>query len=157
MHPYLLPVLEHSPLIFERILESTPQNRWDEHTQPHRFSLREALAHMADWEPIIRGRIEAGVANPGAEVQGIDEGERAIEKGYKEWDPRESVATFKKERAITAEFLRNLKPKQWDSYVMHNERGRLGTYDHANMLLGHDLYHIEHATQYMGAKLAATW
>ncbi len=157
MNPYLLNTLEFTPLILERLLDAIPQNRWDERTDPERFSFREAMAHLADWEPIMLQRIKAGVDSPGAEVKGIDEGVRAVEQGYASWDPRESVRKFKEARHETATYLRGLGADAWQGFINHNEKGRMSTYDHANMLLGHDLYHLEHATQFLQAKVAATW
>lgn len=157
MHPYLLPGLELSPKAFERIVSQIPQKRYDELTDPNRFTLREAIAHLADWEPILRGRIEAGIKQNGAAVQGIDESARAAEQKYENWDVKESLRIFAQERAKTAAYLKSFSPEQWESTVHHNEKGLLTAYDQANMLLGHDIYHFEHATQFVGEKVAGTW
>jgi hypothetical protein len=157
MHPYLLPSLELSPKAFERIVSQIPEKRYDEHTDPNRFTLREAIAHLADWEPIFLQRIQAGVDAPGAAVQGMDEGQVAIEKNYVSWDVKESLRIFAEARAHTVRYLRVLTTAQWESTVVHNEKGPMSAYDQANMLLGHDIYHIEHATQFMGDKIAGTW
>jgi hypothetical protein len=157
MHPYLLQGLLLSPKAFERIVSQVPEKRYDELTDPNRFTLREAVAHLADWEPIFLGRISAGVDNPGAEVQGIDETQRAAEKNYQSWDVKDSLRVFAEERAKTAAYLKALTPEQWQTTVHHNEKGLMTAYDQANMLLGHDIYHFEHATQFVGEKVAGTW
>src|SRR5436309_14442763 len=105
MHPYLFPALELSPKAFERIISQIPEKRYDEHTDPDRFTLREAMAHLADWEPIVLQRIQAGVDNPGAPIQGMDEGKRAIGKNYERWDVKDSVRILAEADAVTTRHL----------------------------------------------------
>ena len=134
-----------------------PEKRYDELTDPNRFTLREAMAHLADWEPIFLQRIQAGVDNPGAEVNGMDETQRALDKNYESWDVKESLRIFREAREVTVRYLKALSPEQWQSTVHHNEKGDMTAYDQANMLLGHDIYHFEHACQFLGEKTAGTW
>src|SRR5436853_2660547 len=112
MHPYLFPALELSPKAFERIISQIPEKRYDEHTDPDRFTLREAVAHLADWDPIFLQRIQAGVDNPGSAIQGYDEGQRAIDKNYQSWDVKESVRIFAEARAVTIRYLKTLSKEQ---------------------------------------------
>ena len=157
MHPYLMPSLARSPQAFERLAAHVPEKRYDERTEPDRFSFREAMAHLADWEPIFLQRIQAGVDNPGAPVNGMDETQRAIDQKYESWDVKESLRIFAEAREQTVRYLNTLSPEQWQSTVHHNEKGPMTAYDQANMLLGHDIYHFEHATQFLGPKTAGTW
>lgn len=157
MQPYLFPALELAPKAFERLIAHIPEKRYDERTDPNRFSLREAIAHLADWEPIFLQRIQAGVDDPGAAVQGMDETQRALDKNYESWDVKESLRIFTEARAQTIRYLKTLSAKQWQSTVVHNEKGPMTAYDQATMLNGHDTYHFEHATQFLGQKTAGTW
>lgn len=157
MNPYLMPGLALSPKAFERLAAHVPESRYDERPDEDRFTFREAMAHLADWEPIFLQRIQAGVDNPGASVQGMDETQRAIEKNYQSWDVKESLRIFAEAREATIRYLKVLTPEQWQTKVVHNEKGEMTAYDQANMLLGHDIYHFEHATQFMGHKTAGTW
>jgi hypothetical protein len=157
MHPYLFPGLELSPLAFENLAAHIPEKRYDERTDPSRFTFREAMAHLADWEPINLERIRAGVDRPGAEVLGIDEGERALEKNYASWNVQESLRIFAEARQDTIRYLRALSTEQWKATIRHNEKGEMTVYDQANMMLGHDIYHFEHASQFLGAKTSGTW
>ena len=113
-------------------------------TQPERFTPREVVAHLADWEPILREeRIVVPIAQPGCSVKAYDEGDLAIANNYAASDPLESARTFAEERAKTIELLRSLDAGQWDAYFTHPERGRMTVYDMANLLVGHDMYHVE--------------
>ena len=149
MHPYLVPALELSPNVFERLLEQIPAARLDEAIVYGRFTAREIAAHIADWEPIMRGRIELACRTPGEVIAVFDEGEMAVENGYSGSDPLEQVRSFRRERQITVEFVANVHRRAWSNIVQHPERGPLSAYDLANLLIGHDLYHIEQLSAYL--------
>lgn len=157
MNAYLYPGLEFGPRIVERLVSQIPKGRYDERTNPSRFTLREAICHLADWEPILRARIELAVANPDSPVQGIDEGIRAEEQKYGEKDVAEQLSVFATERANTIAYLKSLSPDDWSKAVVHNEKGRQTVSDQANQLLGHDLYHIDHLLEFTHEKIAGTW
>ena len=157
MNAYLFPGLELSPRIVEQIVRQIPGARYDDKTDPERFSLREAIAHLADWEPILRDRIKLAVESPDSPVQGLDEGVRAKEMNYGTWDVTEQLRTFANERAKTIAYLKGLAPDDWSKAVLHNEKGRQTVMDQANQFLGHDLYHIEHLMGFFAEKVAGTW
>jgi hypothetical protein len=101
--------------------------------------------------------MEECLRNPGGPIHGIDEGERAKEQNYAEADWRECCRRYKDERAKTKAWLETLKEGDWEQFVVHNERGKQTLYDQANLLLGHDLYHIDQLTQVSAEKTVGTW
>jgi hypothetical protein len=157
MNYYLFPGLEFGPRIVEQIVKQIPGARYDDRTDPERFSLREAVAHLADWEPILRERIVLAVEKPDSPVEGMDESVRATEMNYANWDVAEQLRKFSTERARTIAYLRGLGTEDWGKAVIHNEKGRQTVMDQANQLLGHDLYHIDHLMGYFAEKVAGTW
>lgn len=157
MHAYLFNGLSFGPRIIERMVALIPAARHDEKTDPERFTLREAVAHMADWEPILRGRIEQAISSPGSEVQGMDESQRAIDQEYGATSVSEELKRFTEERMKTIAYLKGLALEDWKKAIVHNEKGEQTVDDQANQLLGHDLYHIDHLTEFFGDKVAGTW
>jgi hypothetical protein len=157
MNYYLFPGLEFGPRIVEQIVKQIPGARYDDRTDPERFSLREAVAHLADWEPILRDRIVLAVENPDSPVEGMDESVRATEVNYASWDVAEQLRKFSTERSKTIAYLRGLATEDWEKAVIHNEKGRQTVMDQANQFLGHDLYHIEHLMGFFAEKVAGTW
>lgn len=155
MHPYLVPALELSPNVFERLLEQIPAVRLDEAIVYGRFTAREIAAHIADWEPIMRGRIELACRTPGAVIAVFNESEMAVANGYSGSDPREQLREFRRERQATVDFVANVHRQDWGNIVQHPERGPLSAYDLANLILGHDLYHIEQISAYLPGITAA--
>jgi DinB superfamily len=143
MNFYLIPGLEKGPIVLTRIASMVPASLWDTPTGPGRFTLREVAAHMAEWEPIMRGRIEIAAAKPGAILKVYDEEQMAIDGAYHTLDPLEQLQKFTHERAITTALIKALEPSCLKNIVMHPERGEVSAEDLANFLIGHDMYHIE--------------
>ncbi len=149
MNFYLLPSIEMGPLAVQRLLRLIPAHRLDEAVHPDRFTPREVAAHLADWEPIMRQRIQAAVTTPGQTIVAYDEGQMAVDHRYRELDPYEQADRYRTERGATAAFLRCIPPDAWRNTVHHPERGPQSAEDLANLLLGHDLYHIEQLSEYL--------
>lgn len=152
-----MPTVEFGPLIVQRLVRDIPQSKWDEKTGPGRFTLREAVSHLADWEPIWLERFKKGLESPGARIIAYDEGQFAIDRDYASRNPNKEADRFVQGRKVVAELLREMTPEQFKITIDHPERGIISLEDLANMLLGHDMYHIEHLTQYIVQKTAATW
>ncbi len=143
MNPYLLPGMEKGPEVLLKLTLMVPESLWDVPTGPDRFSVREVAAHMADWEPIMRGRIEQAAANPGSVITAYDEGQMALDGKYAERNPIEQLELFRKERAITTALVKALSPTVMKNVVLHPERGEVSAEDLANFLVGHDMYHVD--------------
>jgi hypothetical protein len=149
MNSYLLPTLNLGPVVVERLIRQIPRHLWDHAIDPDRFTPREVCAHLADWELILRDRIRTAVEQPGTTLQVFDETKMAFDHHYADLDPQEQCALFARERSKTTEFARFLTSEEWAGFAHHPERGRQSVEDLANLLLGHDLYHIEPLTAYL--------
>jgi len=143
MHPYLVPGLDCGPLVIQRLVEAMPAARYDIPTGPGRFTPREVVAHLADWEPVLRARIVTALESPGSKVPVYDEGQMAIDHRYRESDIQAQARLFVEERKRTSGLVASLTADQMKLTVIHPERGELSVEDVAGMLLGHDLYHVE--------------
>jgi hypothetical protein len=150
MNPYLIPSLPTGPAVLEWLIRRIPDENWDTPTHPDRFTPREVIAHLADWEPILLGRMKQTLDQPGSLIVGIDEEKRAIERNYSDLDPLAEIERWKRSRDETILWLKALPPQAWTTVAMHNERGELSLNDQANMLLGHDLYHIQQLMVVLG-------
>lgn len=148
-NPYLLPSIEKTPAIIEAIVRLVPPSRWDEKVDPDRFSLREAVAHLADWEKIDRDRVRTAIENPGGVIQGFDEGEMAVRNGYATSDVMEQIELLKKERAMTCRYFESIDKSKYGNVAVHTERGEQTAYDLMGLVLAHDVYHIEHLVRYL--------
>lgn len=139
---YLVEALGSLPGLAEAAFSRVGDEAGCRATGPGRFSPAEVFAHLADWEPIFRSRMEQAAADPGRPVEVYDEGERAESLGYSSWPVEQSVARWADERAKTVRFLEALEPAGWSATVLHPERGELTVLQQAATLLGHDVYHL---------------
>lgn len=137
--------------MIERLVRLIPSSRYDEHRDAERFTLREAIAHLADWEPILLERCRAAAENVGSTVQAYDESARAVEMGYADSDPTERARRFADSRRETVKYLSARADEDWDGHVNHSERGKQTLRDMANTIVGHDAYHVEHLLRYLEA------
>ena len=142
-NPYLLKSLRDGIDAIEMIVRLLPADRLDIPTEEGRFSPREVVAHMADWEPRLRARLEGAKAQPGVAVLVWDEGELATENRYSESNLDEQIELLESEREKTISFLRSLGADDWRLHFQHPEYGRLTIEDQASFFLGHDAYHLE--------------
>ncbi|MBS1713345.1 MAG: DinB family protein [Armatimonadetes bacterium] len=148
MKPYLFPGLTLSPHILRRAVQAMPSNLKDVPTHPGRFTPREVVAHMADWEPILLGRMKQCVEAPGSAIKAYDEEQMALDNGYASCDLMAKLAEFEEARKKTVEWLMTLSDEQWKATAVHEERGPMSVMDTANSMVGHDVYHIEQLTAY---------
>jgi len=146
---YLLSSLRKGPIIVGWIVAHATPEIYDTKTDPDRFSFREAVAHLADWEPILHERMKQIKFNPGSVVPAYDEGQRAIQLNYAAVDPAEAIKRWEASRAESIRFFEHEAPGFWNNYAKHPERGEISLYDLANMEIAHDTYHIEHMLQFL--------
>jgi len=109
-----------------------------------RFSVRECLAHLADWEVIWLMRAQRTLAEDKPNLPGIDEGEMAIKNDYASSDPKESLQRYRSGRNALLAFFRGLTPEQWSRTFTRDDVGEVSLFELASMVLGHDGYHFRH-------------
>ena len=156
MDPYLIRALEMTPRLAEKELR---RGAADFDVRPHedRFSMREVIAHLADWEPIMLTRIKTGVENPGATINAYDEGKMAVDNNYAASDPVERLRMWKADRAKSIDYIKGLSEEDFLKPVVHPERGHMLVGDIAHMLVSHDIYHLEQLAEMTGEKTVDTW
>jgi hypothetical protein len=149
MNPYLKKPIDFAPLVAERLIGLIPEDQIDVALSPGRFTVREVVAHWADWEPILRGRIEQVRDEPGSTTVSYDEDQMAIDHDYASQDLATSLATWKAERAKTAVVVRALTDEDMSKQYVNADRGPETLADLAHMIVGHDMYHIEQLSEYL--------
>ena len=97
---YLLRGLETTPDLLDRLLgDVSDPAAYDRRPDPERFTLREVLAHLADWEEVFRRRLRQTLDEDNPKLLGLDEGKLAVERDYAHADPVECRARFRRGRA----------------------------------------------------------
>ncbi|HWD38887.1 MAG TPA: DinB family protein [Fimbriimonas sp.] len=146
---YLVPALRAAPSIVRKLVKTAGPEVFDWKTDPERFSFREAIAHLADWEPIMLERLRQAKERPGSTLTAYNETQRAREQNYGASNPLQKVEEWAQLREQTVKWIETEAEGSWDSKVVHPERGDLTLYDLANILACHDTYHVDHLMSFL--------
>ncbi len=146
---YILNGLEAAPLVQARLLENC--TIWDESPDPSRFTLREMVAHLADWEIIWMERVERFLNEDHPFLPSIDEGEIAIKNNYREQDPGPNLARYAERRKQLLETLRALPDDKWSRTGHRQFVGDLTLFELAALITGHDGYHLKQTITFLSS------
>lgn len=157
LHPYNLIALKAAPPLLLRIVKLIRADSYDKKVDPERFSCREAVAHLTDYESEVLSRFQTALAFSGSAVPDWPEEVRALSENYAATDPIEQAKIFGERRAQTIAFLESVPEGQTTNSFVHPVRGALSIEVYAALVEGHDLNHIEHLSRYLEDKVAGTW
>ncbi|MGI4788986.1 MAG: DinB family protein [Janthinobacterium lividum] len=139
---YLLIDLEASPKTLALMLASMSDPAdYDKRPDPDRFTLREMVAHLADWDDVFLGRLIQTRDEEMPILQGLDEGQIALANNYAAADPKECLARYEANRRRLVSVLRGLTPEQWERVGNHTELGPITMATQAVLVGAHDGYH----------------
>ncbi len=149
LHRYLLIDLESAPDVLAKLLGGVTGSAWDNRPDPERFTLREVAAHLADWDKVFLGRLLQTRDSDNALLQGLDEGQVALDNDYAHSDPHESLTRYAAGRMETTAFLRSLTPEQWARTAHHTEIGPITMEAQAALIAFHDGYHRQQVVEWL--------
>lgn len=122
----------------------------DRRPDPERFTIREVLAHLADFEGVWLERMERMASEGNPDLPGVDESELAVANDYAASVPDAERRRFREGRGRLVEFLEALPAAQWDRTGRRN--GSVITIGSlAAMVLGHDGYHLREIVEWTNA------
>lgn len=139
---YLFAALEAAPNLFDRAIEGLTDDEADARPAPERFTIREIMAHLAEWEPIYLTRMRRICEEDSPVLEGYDEGQLAIDNEYHRTDPQEQARLFRERRARMAAYLRERGDAEWQRQGDRPEIGRVTLEALALLVPLHDTYHL---------------
>lgn len=151
VHHYLLAALEAAPEILESVLDGLSDAEADHRPDPDRFTLREMIAHLADWETVFAERMRRTRHEDRPTLPGYDEGAIALERDYAHADWRAKLREFGQGRALMLALLRGLRPEHWERVAHHTELGPITLEGQAILVAVHDTYHLRQAVAWRRA------
>ena len=144
--------LEHGyssmPALLENALKGVAQAELDKRPDPERFTLREVICHLADWEPIWLERMTRIVSEDKPVLPGYDEGEMVMTNDYAHQDANLQLKRFRAGRHATLTFLQGRSDSDWNRVGVREEVGEMTLWMLSAMILGHDLYHLKQIQDY---------
>jgi hypothetical protein len=113
--------------------------------------MKEMIDHLADWNDVFLGRFRRTLAEDEPLLPNCDESQFAIDNDYAHSNPQESLARFAKTREDVNQFIKDLKPEDWDRVAERGGVGKLTLSQHIALMAGHDAYHLRQAMDYINA------
>ena len=112
---------------------------------PGRFTLRQTMAHLADWEDVFLKRAQSTLKAV-AVVDDPDSSKMAERNHYNAQDPHEAVRRYAQARYRLVQFFRGLGQADWEKTSVHPRHGAMSLEVQAVHVLGHDGYHLDAST-----------
>jgi hypothetical protein len=137
------------------VLASTPEklrreianmSRHDINTRPApgKWSVQIVLAHLEDVEEVaMRARVEAMVTQDRPILKAFDQEARVVEMRYDRKDPRQSLASFTRQRNLNLKWLRKLRPAHLKRKGVHEKVREVSVEEFLNEWAFHDLGHLK--------------
>jgi DinB superfamily len=149
---YLIGGIEGTPHVLSSLLSDLgpDDSRWDARPDPDRFTLREMVAHLADWDTVFFGRVERLRDEEDPMLKSVDEGALCETNDYASQLPLANLARLTVTRPKLASLLHSLSPEDWDKCGHREFVGDVDMLQLAVMILGHDAYHLRQAAEYVG-------
>ena len=147
---YILHGLRATPDVLEHLMRDATEADYDRRPDPDRFTLREVIAHLADWEGVWLERATRMVTEDRPSLPSYDEGQWAIDHNYSALEVAGQLAKFRDGRAGFAAYLNDLGPEQWDR-VGVREFGPISVAQQCALVIGHDGYHLKQVCDWLKA------
>lgn len=153
---YYLPVaVENGPAVLRALMAGLSLAEATYRPEADRFTIQEAVAHLADFEPIFRERIMRTMNEDHPSLPGVSEDELAEIHDYTAKDVWGELATFEAERAITAAYVRTIPEEAWTRTANRIGMGVWTMVDMVGVLPVHDSYHLHQVIEWR-EKFSAT-
>ncbi len=154
---YMLIALEGTPDLLDAMLRGMAADspNWDLRFSLKNFTSREMLAHMADWEVILRERLERIRDEHNPSLSYIDEWQMAEERDYAHSDPFASLDRFRQERGRTIVVLQAMPADAWERPATHPTFGSITMESLITETFQHDSYQTRDTARWIAAKAIA--
>ena len=154
MRERLLHALHMGPRVVERLLRVFPTDRLDERIDADRFTAREVVAHLADYEQTVLDRIRVANLKPGAAVPAYDPDSRCNEHHYADKEVFHEAEVYESRREMTLDYLRDMSDEDLKKTFVNSVGDTVTVESYVVLVLGHDLEHIEQMSSYLATEVA---
>ena len=106
-------------------------------TAPGKWSIRQLTAHLADTELVAAHRMRQVIAEEQPKLMAFDQDAWARNLDYGRRLPKQSLETFRRQRAENYELLKALPETAFERTGMHSERGAISLAQMLATFAGH--------------------
>lgn len=131
------------PTLLRACLEGVPEVILDTRVAPGKWSIREVLCHLTDFEIVYADRIKRCIAEDKPTLFGGDPDVFAERLAYGKRSVETELRLIEATRAHVAEVLREAPPEAWDRVGMHSERGPISVVKFVEGITNHIPHHLK--------------
>jgi hypothetical protein len=114
---------------------------WNQPYAPGKWSFREVMIHVAQWEMILGYRLTCGVSTPGFMIQGADQD--LLMARTTAIDGPTAFAAFEGARRMNIGLIAGLSDADRVIPIMHPEYGAITANDLIIQIAGHGIHHLK--------------
>lgn len=123
---------------------------WNQPWAPGKWTMRQVMVHVAQWETIFGHRITCALGTPGFRIQPADQD--AILKHTAAVDGATAFAAFDGARRMNIGVIGTLSADDRSTEVIHPEYGALTVNDLIVQMAGHGIHHLKQIREALGPK-----
>jgi uncharacterized damage-inducible protein DinB len=135
--------MEMTPGTFDAAIRGLSDAALSRRPDDKNWAAKEILCHMRDTEEQFMNRFQNIIAADEPKLVAAQAERWASDRQYLRNDGCDALDSFKRRRKEVLEFLRGLKPEQWERGGIHSTRGRMSIKDFVAIMAGHDESHLE--------------
>ena len=135
--------MEKAPDLFAAAIQGASEAALSQRPDAKNWSAKEIICHVRDTEEFFLNRLQMILTFDEPKFSLADAGRWVVERQYLRNDAGEAIAAFRQRRQETLQFVKEIKPEQWERACIHAVRGRMTFRDYVNLLAGHDKIHLE--------------
>lgn len=154
MEPWMYHAFASGPKVMERLMRVFPTDRFDEQIERDRFTAREVIAHLADYEQTVLDRIRVANQSPGRSVPAFDPDTQSQAHNYAAKEPFHEAEVFESRRQMTIDYLKDLNEADWSKTFVRADGKAISIREYVAMAMAHDLEHIEQISAYLATEVA---
>ncbi len=126
-------------------------------TRPYegKWTPAEIIGHLIDAEWAFGYRLRTILFDDRPQIVSMDQERWVTGQRYNEADPKALVEMFRHLRGYSLVLWAGLSDADLKRVGLHNERGEESVETMRLMIAGHDLWHIDQITRYLGAVIGA--
>lgn len=123
---------------------------WNQPWAPGKWTMRQVMVHVAQWEMIFGYRVMCAVASPGFTIQMADQD--ALLTHTVSVDGATAFAAFDGSRRLNIGVIQSLSSADRSTIVTHPEYGPLSVNDLITQMAGHGIHHLKQIREALGPK-----
>jgi hypothetical protein len=123
---------------------------WNQPYAPGKWTMRQVMVHVAQWEMILGFRVVAGLASPGLTIQMADQDALMTHAGG--IDGATAFSAFEGARRLNISVVQALSGDDRATPVVHPEYGAMTVNDLIVQMAGHGMHHLKQIREALGPK-----